>query len=476
MKTTFITLVSALFFQLSLNAQGGFSSGSMGMMQSRSYYEYYKKGVFSSLDEKTMYRKESIRELLPSDIVPEEIMNYHRHLIAMPEKGKQINVVPQLVKHPFIENHYLMQVGIAADTVVPKDRSDIGMMYVLDVSGSMGDGKLENAKKALITSLEALIPTDFFGLVIFDDHSEVVVPYARLGKQKKDIIDKVNALHVRGGTDILQGLNKGIQVMEKIAGKEVAQTIVVITDGRTNTGIIQSDEIVKEIKLKTGNTRVTAIGVGMDLRHDLLREISEKTHGQFHFIERYEDIQKVCSDEFGSIAFPIGKEVKLSLKFPEYLKIANIYGADSSHFSLKGNELELSLDDLNYFLTQVILIDLEANTNYKLSPEKINTQLTYVSYTSEKMVTLNPASNVLKLDARNESLYNDVLKNFLIAEWAYQFRGISGLYRTNLDESALSQNLQRILSNPLTKYAPISKDEDILRLKTVFENVSALLI
>lgn len=468
-----ITPVFLLFLNAG-NAQHGYSSGTMGMMQSQDYVAAYTTTQFESPESKDRFREAGIRVLLPNHIVPEEILNYHTHRIAMPEKGQQISLVPEITPHPFLKDHYLMQVGIASDTVIPIHRGAIGLMYVLDISGSMEGERLESAKKALVASLGILKPTDYAGVVIFDDLAEIRVSYGLVGNRKAEMIRQVEALHTRGGTNILAGLNKGLDEMKVLDRSDIPQTLVILTDGNTNLGSTAKEDILAEISLKTkNNIRITTMGIGIDLRYDLLRDISQRSHGQFHYIERAADIQKVCVNEFASVAMPIGKQTRLVVQLPDYLELAHVYGSDSVR--IEGATIEISLEDLNYSLTQVVMLDLKFNPNFLLNPSDLKTELSYTSFENQKEVVLDSPTQLLNGAEGEEVLYTDLLKNFLIADWAYGFRNASEAYFSGKDKTVLESNLKRLLGNPLTQIEALKKDVDVLRLKKVFEDLTLLL-
>ena len=465
-----VLLFSFISFLSSSYAQEGYSTATMAMLQSQ-YYDTYVNNKELSKEEKEHYRIGALKVILADKIVPEEILNYHRHLIAMPEKGNKVNLVPEITEHPLLQNHYLMQLGIASDTVIPQDRQPTGIMYVLDISGSMGDGKLEKAKEAILASLERMYPTDYFGITLFDDRAEVLIPYEAFGSRKKDIIKKVKELGTRGGTNILSGLDLAINSMMVDNLPEHAKSILLLTDGNTNTGVTQKEELIKQYQTKTKSSiRITTMGIGIDLHQDLLRDLSEQTHGQFHYIERYEDIEKTCVKEFGSLAFPIGKEVMLSVAIPACFDVKQVYGASS--WMLKEGVVQIPLMDINYFLTQVVMIDLELNSEMKMNTKDLTASLSYTNYTEGTPERIERSTTTIAPD--NSSLYNDFMKNFLIAHWAVELRNMSEDYTANQDEKLLQKKVEELLSNPLLGSKKINSDKDVLRMKEVFDKLSVL--
>ncbi len=452
-------------------AQYGYSSGTMGMLRSDEYYTAYVDGKDLTEEQKKNYRDQALAGLLPQRIVPEEIINYHHHLIAIPSGKNKVSLVPELTEHPLNQGHYLMQVGIATATELPADRKPVGVMYVLDISGSMGDGKLEKAKDAMIASLAKMSSDDYFGVVLFDDQAQVLIPYEKFGSRKADIIAKVKAVTTNGGTDILKGLDLGIDQLTKGSLPEHPKSILLLTDGNTNVGETNKDEVIRKYMERSGNSiRVTTMGIGIDLHQDMLRDLSSRTHGQFHYIEDYADVQKTCVNEFASLTSPIGKEVMLSVNIPAGFELKKVYGASS--WVLKEGLLQINIEDLNYQLTQVVMLDLEQDNNLKMNTKDLNATLTYTDYMNGTPISLKSTTTVLT--AENKELYEDMMKNFLIADWAVELKNISDAYHAKPDTDALKQQVGALLSYPVMNLGSIEKDEDVERLKTIFEKVSKL--
>ena len=98
------------------------------------------------------------------------------------------------------------------------------LVFVLDVSGSMGSGfqevtlkqarqgslagatisgtKLDAAKEALIGLLDNMKDGDSFGLITFTTNAQVIIPLQRWSLNNKDeVIAKIKALKEGGGTE-----------------------------------------------------------------------------------------------------------------------------------------------------------------------------------------------------------------------------------------------------------------------------------
>ena len=82
-----------------------------------------------------------------------------------------------------------------------ENRAPATLEVVLDRSGSMHDGKLEAALSALDALVARLDPTDQFGLVVFDDQVDVVVPAGPL-QDKQAVRDALRRVDTGGMTNL----------------------------------------------------------------------------------------------------------------------------------------------------------------------------------------------------------------------------------------------------------------------------------
>ena len=100
-----------------------------------------------------------------------------------------------------------------------EDRDDriLNAVIILDISGSMGSGltsmgegcRLELAKEAILMFFSKLRPTDSFGLVVFDNKADVLIPVQKVSEVSFDAVSNmVKSIHTRGGTTLMTGFAK----------------------------------------------------------------------------------------------------------------------------------------------------------------------------------------------------------------------------------------------------------------------------
>eukprot|EP01083_Nonionella_stella_P278551 947272_1 len=114
-------------------------------------------------------------------------------------------------------------------------RPSLQMVFVLDISGSMGSpfkeqgfqyqtqqknvshmSKIEIAKKVLIRFLDQLKNDDYFGLVVFNSETEIIHEIEQWGNTDiKAVIEKINKLQSGGGTVITTAYNTSMNMLLK---------------------------------------------------------------------------------------------------------------------------------------------------------------------------------------------------------------------------------------------------------------------
>ena len=107
-----------------------------------------------------------------------------------------------------------LTIAAKAPTAVSEKRKPIAFAISLDRSGSMRGRKLEQAKEACRGVIDNLRPEDFFGLVVFDQVAQVVLPL-RSGVDKARAKDLVNRICSGGSTNLGGGWALARDELEK---------------------------------------------------------------------------------------------------------------------------------------------------------------------------------------------------------------------------------------------------------------------
>ncbi len=211
--------------------------------------------------------------------------------------------------------------GLVADKkkILPKD-----VVFVIDTSGSMAGGKLDQAKKALTFCVENLNDGDRFEVVRFStDIEPLFKELATANAGSRERAGKfIAALKPLGGTAIHDAIKAGLAV--RPSSGERPFIVIFLTDGLPTVGETNIDRIVTDA---TGggklNTRIFCFGIGSDVNTHLLDRITEATRAASQYVLPAEDLEVKVSAFFAKIKDPA--LTRPELKVPAAAGVSRLY-------------------------------------------------------------------------------------------------------------------------------------------------------
>jgi Ca-activated chloride channel family protein len=160
-----------------------------------------------------------------------------------------------------------------AITAFSDEDTPVSVAVIFDVSGSMGEAKITQAKQALAGFIQTSHPRDEFFLVSFDSSAHLLLAKSRDGDA---VLRKFTYFQTGGDTALYDALYLGL---EKVGhGTYTRRAILLITDGEDNDsrytfreirrGLQESDVSVYTIGIHEGYLRTSAsIAADMNLRN-----------------------------------------------------------------------------------------------------------------------------------------------------------------------------------------------------------------
>jgi len=347
--------------------------------------------------------------LIPAfgEIRVEEFINYHHHAIPLPNGDQRVRL--DLKWNRIDAERVVVQAGLATPEIArARDLPPLNVVIVIDRSGSMSGDRIANVKKSLLSFVDRLRPSDLVTIVGFSDQAQVELSACHKTRQK-EIREAIERIEAGGSTNLHAGLMLGYERAKEHFDPERSNRVILLSDGVANQGVIDPEQIASASKaFNKQGIDLSTIGLGNDLNHDLLRELTKAGRGQIHFVGDAADIEKTFIEELDSLLAPAARKVRLTIESAGS-KPAKIYGYEPKS---KGDSNTFRLDDLNHGATQIVL----TGWNLKNEPVRVRATLTYVdAITGQEMevveqVTLDPSRSTddVLADA-------DLRKNYSVA-------------------------------------------------------------
>ncbi len=157
-------------------------------------------------------------------------------------------------------------------------------VYVLDVSGSM-EGKLSTLARGVARALGEMRPEDRFRIVTFSDRASEVVPWTTATPEHvQRAVDTVHALRPNGSTNLYDGIAEGLRRLDS----DRATSLVLVTDGVTNTGVV--DPKAFAALLRRQDLRFFGFLLGNNANWPLMQVAAEASGGFYAGVSNADDI------------------------------------------------------------------------------------------------------------------------------------------------------------------------------------------
>jgi Ca-activated chloride channel family protein len=256
----------------------------------------------------------------PRDAVRiEELVNYFTYDYAAPKPADQDPFAASLevAAAPWEPTHRLVRIGLKGRELASADRPAANLVFLIDVSGSMGEpNKLPLVQESLRTLVEQLKPEDHVAIVTYAGTSGLALPSTPVS-HRQEILDVIDGLNAGGSTNGAMGIQLAYDVAKAnfIAGG--VNRVILSTDGDFNMGVTDRGNLVRLIEEKArSGVFLTALGFGLGNYKDAtLEQLADKGHGAYAYIDSSHEARKVLAEQVSGTLAVIAKDVKVQVEF-----------------------------------------------------------------------------------------------------------------------------------------------------------------
>jgi Ca-activated chloride channel family protein len=256
--------------------------------------------------------------LPPTDAVRiEEFINYFTYDYPRPENNLPFSIITEVSQCPWAKKHKLLHIGLQGNNMPLEDIPPGNLVFLLDVSGSMGSpDKLPLLKSAFRLLVNQLRAEDRVAIVVYAGTSGLVLP-STPGNQKELIIYAIDELYAGGRTAGAAGIQLAYKIARQNFIEEGNNRVILATDGDFNVGVSSTAELVRMIeKKREEGIFLTVLGFGQgNLKDSKMEQLADKGNGNYAYIDNIREGKKVLVNELNAAIYTIAKDVKLQLEF-----------------------------------------------------------------------------------------------------------------------------------------------------------------
>jgi secreted protein with Ig-like and vWFA domain len=264
----------------------------------------------------------------------EELINYFHYDYPQPKGEHPFLAAFELAESPWKEGHKLVRLGLQAKAVDRRERPAANLVFLVDVSGSMGpENKLPLVQRSLRLLLDKLTDRDRVGIVTYAGESRVAAEPTRVdaaGKTKLTAV--IEGLRAGSGTHGSAGIQMAYAMATNQFNREHVNRVILCTDGDFNVGITDRGELLSFITERAqSGVFLSVLGYGMGNYQDGTMELlADQGNGHYAYVDSFTEARKVLSEQLEGTLVTVAKDVKVQVEFnPARVKSYRLLGYEN---------------------------------------------------------------------------------------------------------------------------------------------------
>lgn len=366
---------------------------------------------------------------------------------------------------------HLAQIGFSSGLDVRTwQRDPVFLVVVADVSGSMSDS-MRLVKQSIGAMLAQLGPNDAFALVSFADDVRLDHAPERVTVSEAAVMKAaIDALEVRGGTNIEAGLEVGFAVARAPAAGFSGRTrVVLITDAMPNIGATTPGSFMPLAEAASlEGIGMTTIGVGLQFSADFVKQVSGVSGGNAFYFAHAGQMQEKIEEDFDFMVTELAFDIEIRVEPAAGFRFVDVYGLpDEVYARTPAGGLLLDLRTL--FLSRergAIFVSVAADRPVVDGAVLGHASLSYSLYGAAA-----PERSEFALAVRSERQagLGLIRGELLINEYEALHAAGTAFYEDGRVLTALAQ------AQALAKLFAEDRDQDLARERDLLDNLAAFL-
>lgn len=261
----------------------------------------------------------------------EEMLNYFRYDYPRPQdRTRPFSITTDMTTTPWNENSRLLRIGLRGYDVPREGRPPANLVFLIDVSGSMGSvDKLPLVQCSLALLARQLGPRDRVAIVVYAGAAGLVLPST---SNRADVVNAITKLQSGGSTAGAAGIQLAYRTARENMIEDGINRIILATDGDFNVGITNNETLVDMVEReRQAGVTLTTLGFGTgNYNEAMMEQIADHGNGNYAYIDSPREAQKVLDQELASTLFTIAQDVKIQVEFnPAYVAEYRLIGYEN---------------------------------------------------------------------------------------------------------------------------------------------------